>query len=221
MKHLGAVFLMTESAGEKVRDLALQAGLKLDALIANDSYALERAFSIPHDLLLSFGTGVIVPSRILEMPSLLALNVHAAPPQYPGRDPHHFAAYDGAKQYGATLHYMTQSVDAGPIVDVELFDVPGQLTPAELLAHANDAGWLLIERFFRRFAERGAPEPMHGQTWGPRKTTRRMFKELCRIDPDMRREEFERRLRAAAMPGYRNLYLEIHGYRFKIEDSLQ
>jgi methionyl-tRNA formyltransferase len=114
---------------------------------------------------------------------------------------------------------MTKSVDTGPIVDVELFDVPAPVTPSELLARANDAGWSLIARFFQRFSEHGAPTPMSGLAWGPRKTTRKMFQELCRIDPAIPKEEIERRLRATAMPGYRNLYLDLHGYRFRIEDS--
>lgn len=219
MKCLSAVLLMPDVAGRKTCIIAAQSGIALDALIVNDLRALERAFSIRRELLLSFGTGVIVPSWILELPGGLALNVHAASPQYPGRDPHHFAVYDGATQYGATMHHMSQDVDAGPIVDVELFEVPAQTSPSDLLSQANEAGWLLIARFFQRFVEQGAPAPMPGLEWGLRKTTRKMFQELCRIDPSMSKEEVERRYRSTAMPGFRNLYLDMHGYRFRIEDS--
>lgn len=218
MRRVSAVLLMPEVSGIKSRDLAIQAGVDLDVVIVNDLDALERAFSTQHDLLLSFSTGVIVPARILEMPNLLALNVHAASPQYPGRDPHHFAVYDEAKQYGATMHYMVQSVDAGPIVDVKLFDVPSAVTPSGLLELANEAGWQLIQRFFKRYAELGAPHPLDGMAWGERKSTRKMFLELCRIEPAMPKEEIERRKKATAMPGYRNLYIDIHGYRFRIEE---
>lgn len=219
MNCLKAVLLMEEPSGQKTCELASRGGVNLDAVVVNDSCALERAFSVRHDLLLSFGTGVIVPSWILDMPGLLALNVHAASPQYPGRDPHHFAVYDGVRQYGATMHQMTKSVDAGPIVGVELFDVRASVTPSELLARANDAGWSLIARFFERFSEHGAPTPMPGLAWGPRKTTRKMFLELCRIDPAIPKEEIKRRLKATAIPGFRNLYLDLHGHRFRIEDA--
>lgn len=219
MKCVNAVLLMEEQSGQNTCELASLGGVHLDVVVANDLASLERAFSVHQDLLLSFGTGVIVPSWILEMPGLLALNVHAASPQYPGRDPHHFAVYDGARQYGATMHHMTKSVDAGPIVDVELFDVPAPVTPSELLARANDAGWSLIARFFQRFSENGPPTPMPGLAWGPRKTTRKMFQEMCRIDPAMSKDEIERRLKATAMPGYGNLYLDLHGHRFRIEDA--
>lgn len=217
MKRLSAVFLMSDASGQKTCDLARQAGIDLGAVFVNDADALERVFAKSHDLLLSFGTGVIVPAQILAMPGLLALNVHAASPQYPGRDPHHFAVYDGAAQYGATMHYMTQSVDAGPIIGTELFDVPAGISPSELLDLANEAGWKLIKRFFDAYKAQGAPAPLDGLSWGKRKSTRKMFLEMCRIDTSMPKEEIARRYKATAMPGYRNLYVDLHGYRFRIE----
>ncbi len=218
MKRLSAVFLMSDASGHRICDLAKQACVDLDAVFVNDLDALERTFSMRHDLLLSFGTGVIVPAWILEMTGLLAANVHAASPQYPGRDPHHFAVYDGATQYGATMHYMTQSVDAGPIIDVEFFNVPTTVSPFALLDLANEAGWKLIGRFFTAYQSEGAPVPLGGHAWGKSKSTRKMFLEMCRIDPSMPQEEIDRRYRATAMPGYRNLYVDLHGYRFRIED---
>lgn len=218
MEQLNAVLLMSEASCQKTRDAAIEVGIDIDFVMVSDLEALECAFSIRRDLLLSFGMGTIVPRWILDRPSLIALNVHAASPQYPGRDPHHFAVYDGAKEYGATLHYMTQSVDAGPIVDVELFDVPPAVTPSALLDLAREASFVLIRRFFQLYVEYGAPKQMDGMVWGARKSTRKMFLELCRIDPAMPKEEIERRKMATEMPGYRNLYIDIHGYRFRIED---
>lgn len=217
MKYLSAVLLMSPSAGRKVQAIAMRAGVVLDAVIANDPDALERGFSTRRDLLFAFGTGVIVPAWILEKSGLLALNVHAASPQYPGRDPHHFAIYDETKRYGATIHYMVPSVDAGPIVDVELFDVPPNITPVALLELADQAGWELIERFFQKFITDGAPKPILGISWSSRKSTRKLFLELCRIDPAMPKDEIVRRDKATSMPGYSNLYVDIKGYRFRLD----
>jgi methionyl-tRNA formyltransferase len=153
----------------------------------------------------------------LELPGLLALNVHAASPDYPGRDPHHFAVYDGAKKYGATVHFMTSKVDSGPIVEVELFDVPAEATPASLLDQANQAAWVLLERLLEKLAGKKAITPLGEPHWGTRKTTRKMFMDLCRVDASMNAAEFERRLRATTMPGYNNLCFELHGYRFRLE----
>ena len=221
MKPLNAVLLMSDATSSRVCDLASQAGILLNATSVSDLETLLDAFSTSKDLLLSFGTSVIVPSGILRTPGLLAINVHAASPGYPGRDPHHFAIYDGVTRYGATMHYMTEAVDAGAIIDTEYFDVPPDITPSGLLDLANKAGWKLIRRFFERCREHGAPKPVESLEWGVRKSTRKMFMDLCQIDPSMPKEEVDRRYRATTMPGYRNLQINLHGYRFRIEEPVK
>lgn len=219
--RLNAVFLMPNASGKRALDLAKHAGLDIEVVLLNDLEELERAFSVPRDLLLAFGTGVIVPPWILAMENLLALNIHAASPEYPGRDPHHFAVYDSAKHYGATMHHMRQSVDAGPITDVEFFDVPADISPYELLELANNACWRLITRFFSNYKKQCMPIQLDNIEWGRRKSTRKMFLEMCRIDHNMSQEELARRLKATSMPGYSNLFIEIHGYKFRIEDQVR
>jgi methionyl-tRNA formyltransferase len=221
MKKPSAIFLMSHEKGQRVSSLARQAGVDIDVVIVSDLSALEQAFSKGCDLLMSFGTGVIVPEWILEQNELLAVNVHSATPQYPGRDPHHFAIYDGVTQYGATMHIMTKNVDEGPIIDVEIFDVPADVYPYNLLTLANEAGWELISRFFSSLKSGRPIAPIQGMHWGARKSTRKMFLEMCRIDLAMPRSEIARRYRATAMPGYSNLYLDLHGYRFRIEGQLE
>jgi methionyl-tRNA formyltransferase len=221
LSQLRAVFLMEKQTAELVHALARTAGLEISQAVVNSLDELEAAFTQSCNLLLSFGSSVIVPKHILDTPGLIALNVHAASPEFPGRDPHHFAVYYGAKQYGATLHYLTEKVDQGPIVDVELFPVPDGATPAKLLEKANEAGFELIKRFFKGYRNVGASISKANVSWGTRVTTRKDFTELCRIDPSMSESEFMRRLKATAMPGYSNLYIDIHGYHFRIERSVQ
>ena len=142
MKFIKAVFLIPEENGPKIQKIALDTGFKTSSVIVSNLQQLELAFATEHNLLLSFGTSVIVPDWILQNKNLLSLNVHAASPNYPGRDPHHFAVYNNATQYGATLHFMTSKVDSGPIIDVKMFNVSLNQTPADLLHQANQAGWV-------------------------------------------------------------------------------
>lgn len=218
MFELRALFLMPEDIGCLVSSFAADAGIKLKSTIVSTIGELEAEIgSQNYDLLLSFQTGVIVPEHIFLLPGLVALNVHAASPDFPGRDPHHFAVYAGAKQYGATIHYMTERVDQGPIVDVELFDVPTGSTPEDLLNGANEAGFILIGRFFKSFVMSGFPDPRGDLTWNGRVTKRKDFIELCRVDCSMSADEFERRLRATRMAGFSNLFIDMHGCRFRLE----
>ncbi|MBG30776.1 MAG: hypothetical protein CMI31_12355 [Opitutae bacterium] len=166
------------------------------------------------DLLFSFGTSVIVPGWILAKPDMPAVNLHAASPQYPGRDPHHFAIYDGVPEYGATLHFMTPSVDSGPIIDVEIFDVPDGTRPVDLLDKANEAAFMLLGKYLPMLLSGEAPPSNPNLQWTGTKRSRKDFLELCRIDPEISEEEFLRRQRACQMPGYYNLHTMVQGRRF-------
>ena len=216
-----AVFLMPAEYAERAHSIGVSCGLNLTSIAVSSLDDLESACARPVDLLLSFGTGIIVPKNIIHLPNITALNIHAASPEYPGRDPHHFAAYLGARKYGATLHYMTDKVDAGPIVDVELFDIPKDASAAFLLEKANEAAIELMKRFFKSYASKGAPVSRDDIVWGANKSTRAKFMELCRIDCDISEVEFLRRLKATTMPGYNNLYVDIHGYRFRLEGKVK
>lgn len=218
MRQLHAVLLMPADLAVACAERAQTAGIEMRAARVDDLAGLAEALHAPTQLLLCFGTGVIVPRELLGVPELGSLNVHPASPDYPGRDPHHFAVYDGARRYGATMHYMVERVDAGPIVDVEWFEVDPLHAPCDLLARSTAAGLDLLGRLFAGLAGGRRPEAMPGVTWGPRKTTRKMFLDLCRVDSTMSGEEFERRRKAVQAPGYRNLYTEVHGRRFRLED---
>jgi methionyl-tRNA formyltransferase len=214
-----AIYLMDQVTAERANSHAAAAGLAIDVRVATCLDELERAAQAPFDMLLSFGTSVIVPPGILGRYGSLPINLHAAPPSYPGRDPHHFAVYDGARTYGATLHFMLPRVDAGPIIDVELFDVGDAPAPIDLLERACAAGWVVLKRFFaaivRDGLERINANPAY--QWGPRKHTRADFRALCRIDCAVDEAELARRVRAASMPGYNNLTLELFGHVFRID----
>ena len=172
-------------------------------------------------ILLCANSGVIVPGPVLEAFGGLAYNFHAAPPEFPGRDPHHFGVYRQAVRFGATAHRMTGRVDEGPIVGVEYADIPSPdtATAGDLYALAQEAQVRLFQRLAPAMIKSPEPLPaLNGVRWGGVKTTRRDFLELCRVHEDMDRAEFELRARACAMPGYANLFAEIHGRIFRITD---
>tara|TARA_B100000686_G_C16632441_1_gene885449 strand:- start:108 stop:770 length:663 start_codon:yes stop_codon:yes gene_type:complete len=167
-----------------------------------------------YDLLISYGTSVIVPKWIIEKPTLSSVNLHAASPKYPGRDPHHFAVYEGATTYGATLHYMAATVDSGPIIDVDLFGVLKDSKPVDLLYNANESALKLLEKYIPQFLNGNIPEPNMQFKWEGKKRSRKDFLDLCEIRPGISEAEFQRRLQACQMEGYENLFTEIRGHRF-------
>ncbi|MBV8159149.1 MAG: hypothetical protein JO278_15925 [Dyella sp.] len=168
--------------------------------------------------LLCFSHSIIVPREILDRYHGRAYNIHSASPNYPGRDPHHWAAYDGVSEYGATCHLMTERVDEGAIVDVELFDTTYTDSPFQLLARANEAAFLILERIGPKL-QRGERLTPIEVSWGGKKRSRADLKAMCKLDQAVTREEFDRIYRAFDGGVHDNLTVEIHGKTFRIDKT--
>jgi len=85
-------------------DLTIHSVSAVDAFAAFDAALLKRA------RLLSFASPIIVPAHVLGALGFGAYNFHPGPPEYPGWAPAHFALYDGASEFGATVHVMADSL---------------------------------------------------------------------------------------------------------------
>jgi hypothetical protein len=211
------VVLVTGFSGDELARLkAAFAGVP-DIRVISTAQQLSGLQFGPHMLLLSFGTGVIIPHEILGQMGRPAYNLHAASPEFPGRDPHHHAIYRRAKTYGATLHIMTEKVDAGPIVAIETFPVPSDATPNSLLAAANEAGMRTIEKWGTRLLNAEPMAELPDVAWGTVKTTRSDLIRLSRISPLIDEDEFQRRFHAFDGGTHDNLVVELHHRTFRID----
>ena len=213
------IFLLSMSPH---RDRAVQILLRFDpalALVLVDSR--EKYDQVVDDirgdaLLLSYDSGILIPALVLNRLTRPAYNFHPAPPDYPGRDPNHFAIYDRVTRYGATVHEMVASIDAGPIVAVDYFDVDPIDGPEEIKERSRQALEAMFETLAPAFVS-GRPIPRLDIAWGLRKTTRAMFRQMCELSADIDAEEFDRRFKAFDGREWNNLTVTIHGRRFRIE----
>ncbi|HZP76493.1 MAG TPA: formyltransferase family protein [Pseudolabrys sp.] len=171
---------------------------------------LERA------RLIGFATSVIVPGSVLERLGFGAYNFHPGSPYYPGWAPAYFACYQRAPIFGATMHMMVERVDAGPIVAVDLFNVPPGSTPPqlELLAYKRLAS--LYWTWAKTLATQPEPLPTLPISWHGRKSSRRIYETLCEIPPDIAKDDLDRRVEAfgGGELGVRPS-LTVHGRRFQ------
>ena len=190
--------------------LAVHAVKSLAELEAIDAGTLERA------RLIAFVTPVVVPARILKTLGFGAYNFHPGPPHYPGWVPSHFAIYDRATTFGATVHVMTERVDAGPIVAVTLFPVPANARTQDLEALAFGQLARLFWQIAKTLATQAEPIPELAVKWSGRKSTRRLYAAMCNIPPDVSKEELDRRV-AVFGAGHFGLLptLRIHGHEFR------
>jgi hypothetical protein len=87
------------------------------------------------------------------------VNFQTASPEYPGREPLHFAHDEQVERYDATAHLMTSKVNDGPILAVEYRGVPAGSWPTDPLAMGNAAAY--------RLAENVVAKPLRGQSLKP------------------------------------------------------
>ncbi len=186
--------------------------------VARDLTALRLLECDPQPILIGYGTGDVVPAEVL-VRFARAYNFHAASPDYPGRDPHHFAIYDGARNYGATAHVMTERVDEGAIVGVEQFEIPADCTPVKLLGLANDVMRVLFAKLAPKMLKDSSLPRIAGKAWAKQKTNRSQFKDMCAVSPLIGATEFDRRFAAFDGDIYDNLMVKLHGYNFRIDKS--
>jgi methionyl-tRNA formyltransferase len=192
------ILLLAGAAEQSILPLALRGHNPLLTVIpvgsaaelhALDSDLLRRA------RLIAFVTAEIVPPGVLARLGYGAFNFHPGPPSYPGWAPAHFALYDEARQFGATLHVMVEQVDAGPIIDVGFFPVPADISVFGLegLAYAHLAQ--LFWRWAKLLATDAAPPATLPIEWGSRKYSRRTYRAICDIPLDIPKEELDRRIK--------------------------
>lgn len=99
------------------------------------------------DISIVVAYGHILPKRIIDLPKLGTLNIHASLlPQLRGAAPIQAAIRQGMRQTGVTIMRMVQALDAGPIVLTATVPIADDETYGELQNRLSELGALsLIE----------------------------------------------------------------------------
>ena len=109
----------------------------LESLAGNDLVILARYMQIlSPDFLARLGCPVI--------------NIHHSfLPAFAGADPYRRARDRGVKLIGATAHYATEELDAGPIIEQDVLRVNHRYTPADLERVGRDVERVVLARAVR------------------------------------------------------------------------
>lgn len=171
------VILVTPLKGEALSSVAAAFGSA--QVLALKSREELMAFRFDRDdVLVTYGTGVIVPNCVLSSRSRPSYNFHPASPHYPGFEPHHFAIREGAREFGATAHELALPVDSGPIVAIEMFDIPNGCAPLELLSLAASAMYRLVQRIGPLIASGTPLRHLPDVTWTGRRIRKKDHAQL-------------------------------------------
>jgi methionyl-tRNA formyltransferase/acyl carrier protein len=105
----------------------------------NDSKLTLR--DLPPDYILNVNSTVIFSEKLLSVPQEGCLNMHPGKlPEYAGLHTHQWALLNNENQFGATLHWMSPKIDAGPIAYRETFTIGEDDTGLQLFLKAIDTG---------------------------------------------------------------------------------
>ena len=139
-----------------VKETALRAGLQVFQPESIKSEASQEFLNrIAPDAVVIIAYGQIVPKRLLSIPRLGWLNLHASLlPRYRGAAPIHWAIANGESTTGLTTMQIDAGMDTGPILEQLAIEIGPEETAPELGARMSQAGAELITQSLLRL-ERG------------------------------------------------------------------
>jgi methionyl-tRNA formyltransferase len=197
-----------------LRDFAVSNGLPLTSEV--ELYG-TLVGSADVDLVVSFLYWKRLKAPLIAAPRFGCINFHPAPlPGYKGLGGYNFAILHRREIWGASAHYVDETIDTGPIIDILEFGFDWRSATALSLERATRP--VIVELFkatIRRVAENG---------WLPTRPnvgghyySRRDFESAKRLDlQTMSAEEVDLRARAFWYPPYEGAYIEHDGERFTV-----
>jgi formyltetrahydrofolate deformylase len=123
-----------------------------------DGGAKGRAFGELRELVAASDPEAVVLARFMQIlpPELCrawagrAINIHHSfLPSFVGARPYHQAYARGVKLIGATCHYVTENLDAGPIIEQDVIRVDHGDTAADMVRRGRDIERLVLARGLR------------------------------------------------------------------------
>jgi formyltetrahydrofolate deformylase len=89
----------------------------------------------------------ILPESVCRKYQDRVINIHHSfLPSFAGAKPYHQAYARGVKLIGATCHYVTQDLDAGPIIDQDVIRVSHRTQPEDMVRLGKDVEKLVLAR---------------------------------------------------------------------------
>ena len=140
-----------------VKEVALAAGIPV---FQPDSFreeeTVEALRALKPDVCAVVAYGRILPQKVLDVPKLGCVNIHASVlPRYRGSAPYQWAVLDGLRETGVTAMYLCREMDAGDIIDVSKTPIGENETAGELLDRLAVLGADLLSKTLGRFASEG------------------------------------------------------------------
>lgn len=96
---------------------------------------------------------IVTPTVINEFPHRIINIHHSFLPAFVGAKPYHAAFARGVKIIGTTSHYVTEELDAGPIIEQDTIRVTHSNTIPDLIAKGRDLEKIVLSRAIKLHAQ--------------------------------------------------------------------
>jgi methionyl-tRNA formyltransferase len=179
-----------------VAEVATRAGLPLfePEKVSTDEM-VERLASFGADLFIVVAYGEILRRKVLEIPPLGCVNIHASLlPKYRGAAPIQRAIMEGEWETGVSIMYMVREMDAGDVIEVARTPIGPDEQLAEVEARLCELGGTTLLQVLSNFEKLSAtPQDSSQITFAPKITT-----EECEIDWSRPPEQIHNLVRGVA-----------------------
>jgi len=169
------------------------------------------------DLIISYRTHFIIPQKILEKSKFGGINVHTGSPSFPGSGAVNWALYEGASNFGITIHETRNAVDAGEIKKIYSFEIYAFDNFDTLSDRSDSQSYLAFCDFFKEYlnSKNNDEIPKIEARWARKARKINELDRLESIDPSVPKDELERIIRATVSEN-RAPYIQLYGYIFKL-----
>ena len=198
-----------------VKEVALAAGIPVfQPENFREEETVEVLRALKPDVCAVVAYGRILPQKVLDVPKLGCINIHASVlPKYRGSAPYQWAVLDGLRETGVTAMYLCREMDAGDIIDVSKTPIGENETAGELLDRLAVLGADLLSKTLGRFASQGKvpAEPQNPEkvSYAPM-----LDKTMCPIDWTKTARQVHNHVRG--LHPWPVATMELQGKKFKV-----
>ena len=177
---------------------------------------VEQLCALQPDVLAVVAYGRILPQRVLDIPKLGCINIHASLlPQYRGSAPYQWAVLDGLAETGVSAQYMAAKMDAGDVIGVAKTPIGENETAGQLLDRLAVLGADLLRDTPRQVESGTAVATKQDEaavTYAPM-----LDKSMCPIDFTKSARQIHNQVRG--LHPWPVATMELKGQRFKVHET--
>lgn len=200
-----------------VKEVALTAGIPV---FQPDNFREEETVAqlrdLKPDICAVVAYGRILPQKVLDVPTLGCINIHASLlPKYRGSAPYQWAVLNGEQETGVTAMYLCREMDAGDMIDKAVTPIGENETAGELLDRLAVLGAELLSKTLTRFQNGAVPAEKQDESqvsYAPM-----LDKSLCPIDWSKTARQIHDQVRG--LQPWPVATMELKGETFKVHET--